>query len=160
MGAFDNILRKRLEAIRLKTIADQKAKDITASGKSAQSLTVDVKENTGTLSGFSYFEQQEFGRGPTRNGGRGVLRQRIREWLDEKSWSRRFDEDKKDSLSYAITHNIHKRGTLRGNTAQYPGLDLTGIAQEEIEAIRQEVGAEAAVLVGSDIDRIWKKLIK
>jgi hypothetical protein len=48
------------------------------------------------------------GRGPTMSGGNGVLRARIREWLDAKGIG---EPDRRNSISYAVTRNIHKKGT-------------------------------------------------
>lgn len=77
-----------------------------------------------------YWKQVDEGRGPTTSGGAGVLRGRIKQWLSyqsvqaklgtprdntgartaKKSTGEGWSEAKIESLSYAITKSIHKKG--------------------------------------------------
>lgn len=53
-----------LDGVREAYIADQKAKGIRASGKSAASLRIEAKPLSGTVYGAKYFVQQTVGRKP------------------------------------------------------------------------------------------------
>ena len=53
-----------LDGVREAYIADQKAKGIRSSGKSAESLRIETKPMSGTVYGAKYFIQQTVGRKP------------------------------------------------------------------------------------------------
>ena len=124
-------ITKYLQAVSKGIVEAQDKKGIKASGDSARSLTVEAGENSGELSGRGYFEQQDQGRGPTKNGGPGLVRRAILAWLKVKPWSKGFDDKKQESLSWAISKNIHKYGTKRGRDPKYPGLGLQAIEEKE-----------------------------
>ena len=157
------ILREFLTRYTDRVKKDQKAKGIYASGESAKSLREKVERGEGTdirgvVTGRGYFAQQERGRGPTGNSSpsRPNLRQRIFEWLKVKSWSRGKSERERESLSYAITRKIHKRGTLRGRSTKYPGLDLTKILREEYGVLTKAVRNGTVTRVRSQIINLYK----
>lgn len=120
-----------LNAVSNRLKQEQQSRGIRASGRSARSLKSKATNTKGQLTGSAYFQQQEEGRGPTKKDQGGILRQQIREWIDDKNlplWDGFRD---KDGMSYVITRNIHRRGTLRGRSQQYPGLPTTRIIKEE-----------------------------
>lgn len=125
---------------------EQGRKGIVATGASARSLREEVKRDgqnfVGRIYGFNYWEYQVRGRGPTPGGakrGRPTLRERIRLWLDYKPFSRGLRPKIKDSMSYAIAKNIHRRGTLRGNDPRYPGIPLQGMIQKEVPKLSSSI---------------------
>lgn len=145
-----------LETVAREVIADQERKGIIASGRSSKSLKTGFAGNDekgiAALRGSAYFEQQIFGRGPTRGGsGGGFLRKAIREWLDTKSFASGFSGKEKQSLSYAITKTIHRRGTRRGRDPKYPGLAFNKIKEKHKPKLLRAMGKEYSTKFRSQI---------
>lgn len=61
-----------------------------------------------------YFEQTEWGRGPTKNGGGGELKERILDWIVAKKIVPRPDSNGRvptpEGLAYVIARKIHNEG--------------------------------------------------
>jgi hypothetical protein len=79
-----------------------------ATGKTAASIYWRQTKAGIDIMGPDYVLTLVHGRGPTVANGNGVLRAKIREWLDAKGIG---EPDKRNSISYAVTRNIHKKGT-------------------------------------------------
>lgn len=88
--------------------------NVNASGKLSATLEADVEESSQlvrlVVDAEGYVFTSEDGRGPTRNSGDGSLVTRIRQWMDDKGGFSGTDQQK-NSIAYAITTNIHKKGT-------------------------------------------------
>ena len=141
-------------------IAEQKQKGLYASGRSAKSLKRKFAGNdnkgVGRLLGSDYFEQQFYGRGPTRNGGGGFLRKAIRAWLDNKPFASSFTKKEKEGLSYGITAKIHERGTRRGNDPRYPGINFKQIVNKYKPKLKKELGKELKAKFKSEVIRAYR----
>ena len=150
--SFKKQIEKFLKGVQGGLIADQKAKDIKASGKSADSLTISADDFEGVLTGSAYFEEQIYGSPP----GTVVSWLALKKWLDEKDWSKGLDESAKRGIAGAIKIKIEDRGTLRGNDPAFPGLDFAGILKTEQPKFVVEVRGEQVKLI-SDIFQSMKK---
>jgi hypothetical protein len=116
-----------LEKVRLAYIEDQQAKGIRASGKSAQSLRVSAKKDTGFLYGASYFKYQKEGRKP---GGFPPI-EKIMEWIRQKN----IDADISDkSLAFLIARKIARLGTDI-HLKKRPGLSV----EEKIKELKDQL---------------------
>lgn len=93
-----------LDGVRQAYVDDQKAKGIRASGKSADSLRIEIKENSGTLYGAGYFYQQKFGRKP----GKFPPISSILDWIKTKGIQSDIPER---SLAFLIARKIAMSGT-------------------------------------------------
>ena len=139
---------------------DQRQKGIYASGESADSLTVKVKENEGTLTGSSYFEQQQFGQSASEIRQIPFKEQvaNLFGWAKTKSFLQGTSAQEKLGIAIATTKKQRKEGTQRGNNPKYPGLSITEIINEETPDFIEKIGPEVASDLASDIQRIWDKL--
>ena len=79
-----------------------------ATGKTALQIYWRPTERGVDLIGPTHVLTLVHGRGPTVGNGPGVLRPMIREWLDAKNIG---EPDERNSISFAITKSIHKKGT-------------------------------------------------
>lgn len=151
-----------LSSITKDLIEEQRRLGVRASGKSARSLNSKVlfsgKKGIAQLRGSDYWEFQFYGRGPSRGGrgGPGYLQKAIREWLDTKPFASGFDAAKKDSLSWAISKKIHERGTLRGRSSRFPGIDFDKIINKHKRQLLRDAGKEIATRFESDVIRSYK----
>lgn len=93
----------------------QQQRGIRASGRSAASLRLETSDKNGVAKaevyGADYFLQQEYGRGPTRKKGRGVLRDRILDWMDDKGIATQLKDYERRGIAYVIARKIHESGT-------------------------------------------------
>lgn len=157
MGEDEKLLRKIAESLKAFIVTEQKARGITASGRSAQSLRVESSPVSAELYGLHYFLQQEKGRGPTQNpeANTPTLRERILAWIDEKG-IKPFDI-KKESLAFIISRKIHEEGTRlhrkisgsESNSAQPVGIE-EGI-NNVIRKFKPELQKQTVVSLTSDI---------
>ena len=96
------------------------AKNINASGKLDDSIEDVMVTSDGFVSGsvraLSYWYYTNYGRGPTVRGssGKGVVRERIRQWIDDKGIVPRDAANgrkvTKDELAFLIARKIHRQG--------------------------------------------------
>jgi hypothetical protein len=96
------------------------AKNINASGKLDDSIEDVMVTSDGFVSGsvraLSYWYYTNYGRGPTVRGssGKGVVRERIRQWIDDKGIVPRDAANgrkvTKDELAFLIARKIHREG--------------------------------------------------
>lgn len=93
---------------------------INASGKLDDSVTDIVITSDGFISGsvqaLSYWYYTNYGRGPTIRGakGKGVVKAKIRQWIDDKGIEPKEDANgqkvTKDELAFLIARKIHRQG--------------------------------------------------
>lgn len=93
---------------------------INASGKLDDSVTDIVITSDGFISGsvqaLSYWYYTNYGRGPTTRGfgGKGVVREKVRQWIDDKGIVPRDAANgrkvTKDELAFLIARKIHRQG--------------------------------------------------
>jgi hypothetical protein len=118
-----------LNEIREAYIKDQKDKGIRASGKSAESLRIETKNNQGALYGAKYFIQQMVGRKP----GKFPPIDDILDWMRVKNISPKDTKTTERQLAFLIARKIANSGTdiFLGRR---PGLDI----DDQIKSIVQE----------------------
>ena len=93
---------------------------INASGKLDDSVTDIVITSDGFISGsvqaLSYWYYTNYGRGPTQRSGtgKGVVRAKVRQWIDDKGIVPRDGANgqkvTKDELAFLIARKIHRQG--------------------------------------------------
>jgi hypothetical protein len=102
--------KELVESVQEQMKADKK----NASGGTSSRIRYEIREdkpNVYTLEvlGDEYIFNLMFGRGKTKNNGKGVLVERIKDWIINKG----LTVDDLDSASWAIATSIHKKGTNR-----------------------------------------------
>lgn len=112
---------------------DQQAKDITASGASAETLGVVMQPDGGDITGARYFYQQIHGRRP----GKFPPIQNIIEWIETKGIEADIPVK---SLAFLIARKIAREGTniFQGKS---PGLALSAIVQEGSAQVASDIAA-------------------
>ena len=147
-------INRFLQSVLDELVSEQRRLGMYASGRSAKSLNITGADNSGELRGLAYWEQQFYGRGPTRNAGnRGVLRDAIRDWLDTKPFANGLNDKEKNGLAYVISRRIHQYGTRRGNDSRYPAINAQSIINKHKPKMIREVGKEEALRYASEIIR-------
>lgn len=101
------------------------SKNINASGKLDDSIEDVMVTSDGFVSGsvraLSYWYFTNYGRGPTVRGssGKGVVREKVRQWIDDKgipTWKRKKPDGTdgtdmtKDEQAFLIARKIHREG--------------------------------------------------
>ena len=96
------------------------SKNINASGKLDDSIEDIMVTSDGFVSGsvraLSYWYYTNYGRGPTVRGssGKGVVREKVRQWIDDKGIVPRDAANgrkvTKDELAFLIARKIHRQG--------------------------------------------------
>ena len=96
------------------------SKNINASGKLDDSIEDVMITSDGFVSGsvraLSYWYYTNYGRGPTVRGssGKGVVREKVRQWIDDKGIVPRDAANgrkvTKDELAFLIARKIHREG--------------------------------------------------
>lgn len=96
------------------------SKNINASGKLDDSIEDVMVTSDGFVSGsvraLSYWYYTNYGRGPTVRGssGKGVVREKVRQWIDDKGIVPRDAANgrkvTKDELAFLIARKIHRQG--------------------------------------------------
>lgn len=111
---FEQMIARIQENIRTKPVTRHGA--MNASGRTAASLTYEIRGNEALMYGAGHIFALEFGSGPTTNGGDGSLKDRIRVWIDDKQIQPEPGPNgrpiSKDSLAYLIARKKHNEGTL------------------------------------------------
>ena len=135
-------LKGAFESIRAALRQDLSAKGINASGSLSKSLRIETDDKKGELYGNDYFKYSAFGRGPTKGGGDGSLYERIQEWVENKPVFAGMSEKDKKRFAYFATRKIHREGTQRGRSSQYPGISAQQIFDRESEKIKPKILGE------------------
>ena len=111
-AATSVILREELELLKQRIIANMRAQNAVATGKTIQSMHVEADADGGTLWGRKFFSTLETGRGATRTRtpSNPTLYECILEWVRAKGLGT-GNERETQSIAYAITKTIHRSGT-------------------------------------------------
>ena len=143
-----DILQEEGDAVVMSLRNSLAANKVNASGRLSNSIRADVNKagDRLTVSALAYIFTAEDGRAPTKNPGPGVLRPRIREWLDQKgvpAWPGMT----RDAQAFVIARKIHKEGTRLFRRGGNSGV-LTDVLTDELIArisikVLTEVGENA-----------------
>lgn len=143
MADVKSIMQQFFDELKKDVANNIDAKGLTASGATKASLRVEVGNNFGVLFGASHIEALEIGRGKTKSSGGGTgksLREQIYEWLAFKKYGLNWkDEKERKSLSFAISTNIHKKGTLIHRSGKYTGVLSEIIMKERINSLHSKI---------------------
>ena len=133
MAKIAETIKEFLERVSQKIVQDQNAKNITASGLSAQSLRTEVDTDGGKLFGIDYFKYQVRGRAP---GGMPPVKS-IEDWIVSKGIHPEGGGTI-EGMAWAIAKKIEKNGTeiFRGSR---PGLDIPGDIDRELNNFRKKL---------------------
>lgn len=134
-------------------------------------IDANVTDSGFEIYGSPYISVLVDGRGPTSKSpkiGSVSLRDRILIWIDQKSIAARPDENGKtissESLSWAITKSIHKKGTLlfQRSSKGEGGNNIfdTIITNDRLDALANVIGDNYRLEVEETILREFKNEIK
>jgi len=117
--------------------------NVNASGRLSNSIQAEVNKagDRLTVSAFAYIFTTEDGRAPTKNPGPGVLRPRIREWLDQKGVPE-WPGMTRDAQAFVIARKIHKDGTRLFRRGGNSGVLSSVLTEELISRISLKVLTE------------------
>ena len=128
-----------------------------ASGKTANSLEVQLGLDSVKLVGDKTFEQLEYGRGKSNNGSApGKLIDAIKQWIQDKGIVSNIKKDRNNStLAFLITRKIHRQGWKR---EKHGGVNLVSniVTEKRIQTIIDKVGAELALTLVSRLQQQFK----
>ncbi|HET6224653.1 MAG TPA: hypothetical protein VFF27_00145 [Bacteroidia bacterium] len=115
-----------------------------ASGKTSDSINFEIFED-GSTTTFQVVANKnimalEFGRGPTKKSGTGVLKDSIRQWIKDKG-IKGSNGISEDSLVFLITRKIHREGY-----AGTPGLISDVISDE----LRENIELGISDIIGNE----------
>lgn len=124
-------IKELLEGIRKDIIADQQAKNIRTSGKSASSLEIYTRPGGGKLVGASYFQQQVHGRGP----GSFPPMEDLIDWVRRKL---RPTDISVESLAYLVARKLATKGSdvfigIR------PSLSIKEVIAKNLQSFREQL---------------------
>jgi len=124
-----------------------------ATGETSRSIEYIVKEDedntTLTILGNSNLFELEDGRGPTRQGGSGVVKEKIREWIKAKGITSDLSED---SLVFLISRKIHREGY-----AGTKGLLTDVFNEQRIDALGNAIAEAQNSRIALFIDDLIRK---
>jgi hypothetical protein len=126
----------------IKTNPVFRGKPANASGQTAASLKKEWQGETLIISGAGHIFALEFGRKPTMNAskiGGQSLQQKIREWMDFKDVATSETPQRRNSISWAISKNIHKFGTLLYQSGKPSGTLQSAISEEKIISLGKQL---------------------
>lgn len=159
----DNILEKYgklvvselRDAIKNKPLPRNNGKSYVANASGNLEKTLNYEVENGVLKVYAnqYIGALIFGRKPTTNSGNGVLKVKIRQWIDDKGIVPK-DNISKDSLAFLITRKIHRDGT-----ALYPqGSDLLSaiVTDKLINDLKSDIFSEFTDIVKTSFATIKK----
>lgn len=155
---LSNITAEWMERRRVDIIERQKALNIRASGKSAESLETVAKGESVSLLGDPSFLYQEYGRGPTGKKGPVPLYVIIRQWMKDKGL-----REEGGFNAYAIANKIHKQGTrlhraLKGDNNGVQPLGIFGIIDNNLPELENALGLEVRDTLESAILQQFKRI--
>lgn len=161
MEEAKKIIREELEALKQRIIDNHKAAGQMASGRTAASLNVAMRENGGTLFGRQAFYTLEHGRGGGRvpGGFVGIIKQ----WIKDKGlsvpsipyirqpserWQPKYSPEERglNSLAGAIAHKIRTEGTRLFRDG-----GRSDIYTPEIEITKTNINQRISVLLQAQI---------
>lgn len=130
-------------------------------------IEANVTDSGFEISASPYISVLVDGRRPTSNSpkiGSVSLRDRILMWIDQKSISARPDENGKtissESLSWAITKSIHKKGTLLFRRGGGNNIFDTIITNDRLDALANVLGDNYRLEVEATLLREFKNEMK
>lgn len=151
MGLLESYLTEELETLKLNLANSIRSKGLVASGRSIQTLEVNVETKEGitegTLSGESYLFALEFGRKPTTNSQGGVLLRAIRQWLIDKGLDGKLNE-------YAVTAKIHREGIKVPNKFNSGNVISDVINKSVIDNINKQVTTIISTGINQAISKV------
>lgn len=149
------VVEQLRDAIKNKPLPRKNGKSsvANASGDLEKTLTYEVENGVLKVSANKYIGALIFGRKPTTGSGNGVLKEKIRQWIDDKGIVPK-DNISKDSLAFLITRKIHREGT-----SLYPqGSDLLSaiVTDKLINDIKSDIFLEFQAVFETKIATIKK----
>lgn len=149
MTAIESILSTELNLIIEDIRQGMDAKRINASGNLRRNIRSQVNEASGRTKGLilapAYVFTIDTGRAPTRQTGPGLLKLRIRQWLDDKNvplWPGFKD---RDAQAFVIARKIHQLGTVRfRNESARNRILPEAIPDSRIQLIAQKIAQTTA----------------
>lgn len=123
-----------------------------ASGKTENSLKVEVREMRLTIFALWHIVTLEDGRGPSTGGGSGraELKERIKEWIRMKGIQPEQGMSV-DTLAFLITRKIHREGTRLYRRGGKSGVLRNVLRDERFERFATVIAEEMALSIESDI---------
>ncbi len=129
-------LLKAMKAINTSFRVDMVKKGINATGSLSKSLREEATFNTGSIYGNDYFDSVVFGKKPEEvTQSFGELLDDLLEWVETPKFDGKSPKEKM-SIAFGGARNILRRGTLRGRSQKYPGLDAQQIIKREMDKIK------------------------
>ena len=148
------ILKALSDAIKDDIKADQRAKNIRASGRSADSLREEITDNdleaVMNVFGTFYFEFQKRGRRPGKNPPISPILQ----WIDDKNITP--DGISKKSLAFLIAKKIGDKGTDI-HMGKRPGLDIKTILERNLINSTRQLAKEKSITYASDFTKLFNE---
>jgi hypothetical protein len=124
-----------------------------ASGETSMGIEYKVIEDGDVtrlqILGASHLFELEDGRGPTTQGGSGVVREKIKDWIRAKGITSNLTED---SLAFLISRKIHREG-YKGTK----GVLSDVFSEERINAIGNSIAELQTMEIALFIDDNIKK---
>ena len=153
------ILNREFNLIKEDLIKEYDRLNMRASGKTADSLEVTSTESRGQLTGSSVWGALEFGRSPSKGGGKpGKLIDQIKQWIIDKGIVSDIKNDNDNSsLAFLITRKIHRDGWKR---EKHGGVEVVSnvITEQRIQSIIDMVGNELTITLVSKIENDFKQI--
>ena len=153
-----------------KQFLEQIAKDMInyvpkgASGQTAKTFKVETTSTGAILYGPSYIRSLATGRGPSKGGAGGgmTLREKIRQWIDDRGISPKPDKNgravSKDSLAYMIARKIHQVGTKLFINKGDSGIIKNVLTKERFDAFFESLLEKKTTEVFSPILKEFNEL--
>jgi len=138
------MLEKRMKSIKEGIAQRMDAQRRTVTGRSVDSLTVVLQNNTdGWIEGDAQWQSMQKGRAPGK--GPYNFREIIKKWIDDRGISivpkgKQTEEAAKNSLAFLITRNILEKGTSLYRSNGYNDI-YDSVVEEELDKMQKQVGA-------------------
>lgn len=161
MPTTQEILIKEFDLLRIDLIKEYDAKNMRASGRTAESAeVVPVGLDSVKLIGSEVFGALEEGRGASKGGSKpGKLIDQIKQWIKDKGIISDIKNDNDNSvLAFLITRKIHREGWKREG---YGGVNLVSevITTSRIQSIINKVGVELSLTLVTLLQNELKKAV-
>lgn len=144
------IVMQELTELQARIADNMRAAGQVASGKTIDSMHVETEEQRGTLWGRAFFGVLETGSGPHRQKANPPINffSIIRKWMEAKH-IHGIDENDTNSIAWAITKTIQKKGTKL-----YRKGGRSDIYSNEIPITIQRINDRLFTLVKTDVKSI------